>query len=401
MTEKKKEKSFKTCEIMQQLEYIDMDIVNAGLKDNSIKDYAYIVHDKDTYEAEDGSVKPKAPHIHLMLRLNDSRKVSTIANLFGVQSQYVGSIKGKFADAIKYLTHMNAPHKFQYHDDDVVSNFDFKNERVMGSFDFRKSEIINGIADGTIREFNYFDYITAEENSKYKRDIENTFKYRSDKLRNQEVNKKMEVIYIQGASGAGKSTMAKEFAKTAGFSVFVSSGSNDIMDGYAGQDCIILDDLRASCMALTDLLKMLDNNTQSTIKSRYRNKVLECKMIIITTVQSLEAFYKNVFQDENEPIVQFKRRCKTLVRMNKETIQTYAYLDDLDEYILITDVKNDVLAKYQKSAEEMARDRVELLIQVNKSLEANKDKLIQEMTAKIEKARNDKHAKDVSFEPPF
>lgn len=39
---------------------------------------------------------------------------------------------------------------------------------------------------------------------------------------------------------------------------------------------IILVDLRPSCMGLSDLLKMLDNNTSSTVKSRYKNKVLEC-----------------------------------------------------------------------------------------------------------------------------
>ena len=47
---------------------------------------------------------------------------------------------------------------------------------------------------------------------------------------------------------------------------------------------LILDDLRPSCIGLSDLLKMLDNHTSSSVKSRYYNKVLECKLIIITSI---------------------------------------------------------------------------------------------------------------------
>ena len=95
----------------------------------------------------------------------------------------------------------------------------------------------------------------------------------------------MNCIFITGASGTGKSTYAKQIASENNLSVYISSGSNDVLDDYQGQDCIILDDLRPSCMGLSDLLKMLDNNTASTVKSRYKNKVLECKMIIITTTR--------------------------------------------------------------------------------------------------------------------
>lgn len=91
-----------------------------------------------------------------------------------------------------------------------------------------------------------------------------------------------------------------------GYSVFVSSGSNDVLDGYAEQDCIILDDLRPSCMGLSDLLKMLDNNTASTVKSRYKNKVLECKLIIVTSVLKIDEFFNGVFKEQKEPIVQLK-----------------------------------------------------------------------------------------------
>ena len=81
----------------------------------------------------------------------------------------------------------------------------------------------------------------------------------------------MEVIYIQGATGTGKTSYSKMLAEQKEYSYYISSSSNDILGDYKGQDCLILDDLRPSCMGLSDLLKMLDNHTTSTVKSRYKN----------------------------------------------------------------------------------------------------------------------------------
>lgn len=51
--------------------------------------------------------------------------------------------------------------------------------------------------------------------------------------------------------------------------VFVSSSSKDLLEGYARQDCIIFDDLRPSCMGLSDSLKM--HNIASTVKKTYES----------------------------------------------------------------------------------------------------------------------------------
>lgn len=48
-------KTYKTCEIMQQLEYMTEEQIEKGLDHNAIKDYAYILHDKD--EDKDGNKK--------------------------------------------------------------------------------------------------------------------------------------------------------------------------------------------------------------------------------------------------------------------------------------------------------------------------------------------------------
>ena len=150
-----------------------------------------------------------------------------------------------------------------------------------------------------------------------------------------------------GDSGTGKTSYAKEIAYNNHYSYYVSSGSNDVLDDYKGEDCIILDDLRPSCLGLSDLLKMLDNNTASTVKSRYKNKVLECKMIIITTVLDIDTFFSNVFKEDKETVIQLKRRCTTLVTMTEKNISVEFWLQKSRCYGKKYVIPNTVLAQYK------------------------------------------------------
>lgn len=336
-----KDKSFRNIEIMQQTgflpdEKIDAiaDILNTSDK---IRNYAYILHDKD--KKEDGTAKP--PHYHIMVRFTDAYKLKTIVGIFDnlIPEQYFEGIKGRWGDALAYLTHSNAPEKYQYDPAAVVSNFAWEKEAAEAKKIKELEEVIDKIDSGEIRLFNYTDYMTANFYAKYRRQIDTAFKFRNDRLKSKEVNRNMRCIYIMGGSGTGKTTYAKEYAKKLGYSTFISSGSNDPLDGYAGQDCIILDDLRPSCMGLSDLLKMLDNNTASTVKSRYFNKVLECKLIIITTTLDIESFFKNVFSEENEACKQLKRRCDLVVEFPQDEttdkLKIYQYNIKADCYDLL------------------------------------------------------------------
>lgn len=302
---------------------------------SAIKDYAYILHDKDNTR----------PHYHIAIRLKDSYDTKYVASWFGIGENFVNKVKGRWSDMLEYLTHRNASDKHQYDDGEVVSNFDWQKTRD-DKINVRSDEIINGIVSGEIREYNYFEYITPYEYVKYNSLIEKGYKYRADMLKG--VNREMEVTYITGVSGSGKTTYAKKAAVEKGYSVFISSGSNDVLDGYKGEDCIILDDLRPSCMGLSDLLKMLDNNTSSTVKSRYRNKVLECRWIIITSVLPLETFYAGVFENEDEPIVQFKRRCSTYINMDMEKIYFSMYNSNSRDYELVGSMDNYIAEEFKK-----------------------------------------------------
>ena len=355
---------------MQYFEYgFTAEVCDAVLNEWSvIKDYAWIVHDKDM--KDDGT--PKEPHIHCMLRFNGAvptkailaRVASVTGSDIVVKEEHLQKMKN-WNSAVAYLTHENRPDKYQYPREEVISNYDFGadiDKAMQGKV--KLAVLLEGIATGKIKEYNIHEYCTVSEYVEWNSKIKGAFEYRTKTLL-MKGDRDMKCIYIQGDSGTGKTSYAKEVCENKEFSYFVSSGSNDVLDGYGGQDAIILDDLRPSALSLSDLLKMLDNNTSSSVKSRYKNKVLECRLIVITTTLNIDDFFRQVFSEQPETAKQLRRRCETLIKMTKETMEPHAYDRLNDEYLSIGRLPNPIAVKYglteERTKEIMADSLLELL----------------------------------------
>ena len=168
-------------------------------------------------------------------------------------------------------------------------------------------ELINNYANLKISRKKLINQISFEEYVKYSSKINKAEEYRSMTVK----DRNLEVVYIHGSSGSGKTTLAKYLSEQLGFDYFVSGSGDDILDSYDKEECIILDDFRAGSMKFMEVLKFLDNNTNSSVKSRYNNKdISNCKIIFITTVIKPSELYKSFSSDEgvNEPAKQFYRR---------------------------------------------------------------------------------------------
>lgn len=357
--------SVRKSEIVQQIKYLPgypdhwRETLEANLEaEPNIKKWAYVLHDKDV----DENGNPVEPHIHLVIELIDSRNYSTIGNYVGVPSQYVTSIKqkikrGKYyvsdvGGALAYLTHRNAPDRHQYDDSEVVAKpgYDWiaartKSEMKQAEWkSFRK--ILEGIEDGGIRRYNLYDFVSMQMYLDHKAEFENAFAYREGVLK-KNPNRKIEVIYITGAPGAGKTTLAKYICDKRALSYCVSGSSRDPVQDYNGQDCLILDDLRPHTFNLSDLLKLLDNNTASSVNSRYHDRWLEVQCIIITTVLSIDEFFRLIW-DVGEPVAQFKRRCKTMIQLTPSQMTIYMYHPQTHEYVLVGTGDNPITSMFMQ-----------------------------------------------------
>lgn len=355
----------------------------------AVERFAYIIHDKDV----DADNKLKAEHIHIMIKFAYSYNVMTLAKQLNLESQYIQKIQSRnYEDALLYLTHANAKEKYQYSSDAVKANFDYvaicerylkRKEQALTKLSEKEQLklLCEEIVQGKIRRYNYFEYISTDFFVRYRTKFENAFKMRDDMLKARE-DRQMEVIYMTGESGSGKTTLAKEIAKNKGYSYYVSSASNDVVDSYAGQDCLILDDLRPSCLGLSDLLKLLDNHTSSTAKSRYYNKTLECKLIIVTTIMNIDEFFKNVFQEQKEPLTQLKRRCGTHFELTRQEIRVSMYDNEIQDYKYIETIKNPVSKLYpiKPLTDKMATDKLKNLLGNNLVVTSTDDFMIVEQT---------------------
>lgn len=225
---------------------------------------------------------------------------------------------------VQYLIHFNDRSKVQYKWDDVVTNcVDMSPFKVQSSSqnEITLQYIIDEINLGHIREYNQFDMIPIEIWSKNKSRIENALLYYRERICMNK-NRHIEVIFISGDTGTGKTTFAKFYCRNASKSFCVSSSSNDPMQDYKGEDVLILDDLRDSDFSFNDLLKVLDNHTKSTVRSRYHNKSFIGDTIIITSYRPLSDWY---FSETKESKVQLYRRIPTQFKMYNDKIEAYAW----------------------------------------------------------------------------
>lgn len=108
-------KSIRRCEIVSRIKkdnetLFDIENMKTVLSERAcIKEYCYIIHDKDVYSEKEESQNPehktgtlKPAHIHLLLRFNTPQKLECIAKWFGIKNNFVNMIKGRFEDACLY-----------------------------------------------------------------------------------------------------------------------------------------------------------------------------------------------------------------------------------------------------------------------------------------------------------
>ena len=369
--------SVKKCEIVQQIKYLPgfpdwkTELEKNLEAEPNITSWAYIVHDRDMHE--DGT--PKEPHVHIVLELKESRQFSTIGNYIGVAPQYVTHIKQRIkvgkswrvdvGGALSYLTHRNAKDRYQYDDSEVVvkPGYDWiavRNKSEMTKAEYQSfNKVLDDISTGKIRRFNLFAAITMQQYIDHKLEIEKAFEFREGQLKMQS-NRKIEVIYITGEAGSGKTTLAKRFCEERNLSYCISGSSRDPLENYAGEDILILDELRSQVFPLADLLKLLDNNSASSASARYHDKWLEVQYIIITTVLDIEDFFRGI-QDKSEPVHQLKRRCKTMIRLTANQMELYSYRSSTHEYMQIACGKNPVAELYQSKDVDTTEEELKAL----------------------------------------
>ncbi len=296
-------------EIVTDQDKLKVDIQQTCMKYKTIKQWAYILHDRDDTR----------PHYHIYLNFGTSScDTAMVANWFGVADNFINKVKGRKTDMLLYLTHGNESqkNKHQYSPDEVVANFDFETE-------IENSKIIGDFKNYSYaQQVQYCNSLPIAEKSKAFTQLKKLWELECQ-CASLITDRQIEVVFICGKGGSGKTYYAKKMLASLNYDFCVSSSSNDPFQDYMGQDAMILDDLRDKSFELEDFLKILDNNTNSSVKARFANKVFNGKMIVITSSVPLRYWYSYYKTSAYDSLSQLYRRITCYIEVTSAQITVF------------------------------------------------------------------------------
>ena len=276
---------------------MDEDTIKIALAHKTIKQWGYVLHDKDKYLTSDEAENPnhkagthKNDHWHIVGECHEV-KMKTLARWFNVPLNFIEIPKGKgaFLAKIEYLTHEHpdqlALGKFRYPDERIKANFDFRKEldarnerRAKYGRDLNKKDQIrydvlyNGM---TLKQ------AEAEDRYNYMLDLQKLKQLRLEYINQMDPPTTRLNYYVTGDGGIGKGLMCRALARSLfpdiedDYDVFFETGAKGAaFEGYDGQPVIIWNDRRA-----VDLLMELNGrgnvfNVFDTHPTKQRQKVL-------------------------------------------------------------------------------------------------------------------------------
>jgi len=326
-----------------------------------IKKWAIINHNKDVYDEEEeqeGKGKKgekKDDHIHGFVQLENARTPVDIAKWFDIPFNFIREmIAHYYDDGVLYATHSTktSMHKYQYSADLVKANFDYialkkkkettyKREKNKDKIYQRRMEIVNDICKGKIKKYNQSQYITAEEEDLFSSSIDKAYKrYGRDYLINNPT-RNMKCIHISGSSGNAKTLLAKSICESLNLRYkCLNGGSKDVFQEADGSDVYIINDFDFKTFGWKEFLNLTDNNTSSAVKSRYFDKVIDCKLLIFTSTKDPYEIVDKMDGAEDEEKLQAYRRFSTFYKMSDETIKEYNFNLQNKKYELVKEHYN-------------------------------------------------------------
>lgn len=315
------------------------------------------VHDKDI----DGDGNPVEKHLHVMLCFQNARSLKNVASILGDKPQYLEKWDERANNGFAYLVHATsgAKVKAQYSPEKVLANFPYAEELKKQTLEVLKKKSrqkIDVLLDSYYNEEMTLDELeqelTGAQYGRYKKQIDNiTSKilerhadiWRQDMVKN---NRRVKVIWIYGAAGTGKTSLARSIAKQDGRAYYVSGSSRDVFQSYNGEHILILDELRSNVIPYHDLLRILDpfgNQERIMAPARYSDKSLACDLIIITTPFNPVDFYDEIFDDINtvDSLEQLVRRITITLYVNSDSIFAVRYHQERRHYYAVPDAECD------------------------------------------------------------
>lgn len=230
---------------------------------------AWVNHDKDRYSSYDlvenqRAVKgePKPAHAHILEERKNVTTLAAVARAWGLPPNFIKarSGHGAFLDLVEYLTHehpkQQALGKHRYDDSEINANFDFRvalDEHVAGRSNGtggRNSKKLDALLLSVMHGETSLRQLRHEHPLEYARNLRKFQDLRRDFMLSSPPPSVRVNYYIHGQSGAGKSVLARMFARALYPALdpeecYYDAGDPKVLaQNYGGQPVMILDDYR-------------------------------------------------------------------------------------------------------------------------------------------------------------
>lgn len=377
----------------------------------SIQWYAWIVHDKDVYTEQDkleahgnptkikiGGLKP--PHIHLILKFQNSRRQTDIANAFHLDKHFVRkptvNTRGiQLPAMVTYLTHEREPLKARYSRELIyTSHPDLLNEMIDKYEETYPKKLSKQsrrkLAEKYVEEITRGNISLAQIKEQWGFNFYLDYEARFLKARHEYIRTKFEMkprinYFIEGKSGVGKSTVARMLAFALGKQVFAKElnqanheehdftkdemflevGERKVrFDAYEYQPTLIWNDVRSQDLlnefGREGVLNLLElNPVKRNYNIKYGGVILSNQVNIINGIEDCDTFiggltesYKDTSGVEHagEDKKQAYRRFPFVLHVDENYIEVKTNI--LNNNIENDDYENEIKEYHDKHPEE-------------------------------------------------
>lgn len=378
---KRKRLRFHNFMLVQQPQYLHppydtLEKLLERLDEIGAESYAGILHDKDPGEKS---------HLHIFVHFKNAREIHALAKRWCIAPERIQRWDDGIENGYAYLTHRTpkAQADYQYDPKEVVANFDYvdwlqkyeakKEDNKKTGIENRSELDIKFLLDclyiGAATREEVEQRLSGSQYAKYHRQIDDVWSKRLQNLAEERIKErkakgqKLEVIWIFGAAGTGKTRFAKEQAAKREKDFFITGSSRDPFQRYSGQDIIIYDEARPNDIPFSDLLKLLDPYGEDvSAPSRYYDKAICAASYFITSPYSPLAFYQKImgenWAEQSDGFDQLLRRLSLVIQMTTKEILAVYYDFRNREFIPVEETRRT--NSYRKEPEKPAANMVGL-----------------------------------------
>ena len=375
--EEQQRKRYHNMMLAQQIQYLKppldtLDKLLAKVGKIGAERYAGILHDKDIGEED---------HIHLFMHFKNSRDIKAVAKALNIAPQYIESWDNGISNGFAYLIHRtkNAENDYQYNATEVTANFDYINwvEKFEAKHQ-RKNKIasqrneIEHLLDclyvGILTREEVEKQLSGCEYAKSHKKIEDVWAKRLQNIAEERMKQRkvegqqVEVIWIYGEAGTGKTRFAKEQAAKHDSAYFITGSTRDPFQRYSGEDVIIYDEARPRDIPFSDLLKLLDPYGEDvSAPSRYYDKAICAALYYITTPFSPLDFYQEImgagWKTQKDGFDQLLRRLSLIIHMTTDRIEAVEYSSEQRNFLPLAGAQRE--NPYRKVPEEQEENKAD------------------------------------------